>query len=239
MKEELNTPEAGAESEIARLQANRIEGDFGYLDVQALRGANEQPAIKDYARDLQAKLGEMNQMLEDLRSSVMKGEHKTDDIQAKVAFEKTLDSARFKVHHVFAQPEAPSRVQSQQASLENATDNFQQRFVQRAEIMSSALAGEQSSSEIYPGEMSKEYNVGNILKNLSPERLTELQAKVSATLEKLHKLQPQIEEIASKKALPPDEKDEFLKNYGRAYEEYQKTRDELRQLLRDVEKAGK
>lgn len=237
--EELKKPEAKAESEQARLQANRIDMDFSHLDAQAIKEANEQPAVKDYVNDLQSKLGEIHQTLEDLRSSITKGEHKTEDLDGKVTFEKKLDAARFKAHHAFAKPEEPSRVGYAQTSLENAGDNYQNRFIKPAEIMQLALDGEQSDQEKYPGEMAKQYNVGNVRENISTEQLAELQSKISACLDRLNDQQKQIEEIASSKALSPGEKDETLKNYARMFEEYEKKKTELTEVLQDVEKARK
>lgn len=231
--------ETNKESEAALLQANRIHGDFDGLDKQALREASEQPAMADYTKDLQGKLEKSQQLLQELRQSIMNGEHQTGDINNKVQFEKLLDTVRNKVHHVFAQPENPSRVAGQQTQLENAAGNFQTRFVKKAETMDSALKGEQTSNEMYPGEMARKYNVDNVRANLSADQLSDLQTEVSSALDRLKDLQPEIEKIAQEKALKPEEKDGVLKNYGTMYEEYNNIKNELKQVMQDVEKARK
>lgn len=230
---------ANKESEVASRQAERIRGDFGGSDKRALEEANKQPGMADYTKDLQAKLEGSQKLLQELRQSIMNGEHQTGDVNKKVQLEKLLDKGRYKVHHAFAKPEDPGRVASAQASLENAGKNFQQRFIKQAETMDSALKGEQSQNERYPGEMAKNYNVDNIRENLPADKMSDLQTEVSSALDRLKDLQPEIEKIAQEKALKPEEKDEVLKNYATMYEQYNKVKDELKQVMEDVEKARK
>ena len=227
--------ENNKESEVARLQADRIKMDFGHSVKQALREADEAPAVADYVAGLQGKLGEATQLLQELRQSIMDGKHQTGDVNNKVQFEQLLDKVRYKVHHAFAKPEDPGRVRGQQIMLENAGENFQKRFVEPAKTMDAALKGEQSTSEMYPGEQATAYKVDSVRKNLSADKLSELQTQVSSTLERLNNLQPEIEKIAQEKALKPEEKDGVLQNYGTMYEEYRKVADELRQVVGDVE----
>lgn len=235
--EQKGAQETNREAETARIQADRIKNDFGYLDKQALREANEEPTISEYAKDLQGKLGEAQQLLQDLRQSVMSGDHLSGDINKKVQLEQMLDKVRYKVHHAFAKPAAPGSVEYQQKRLEDAGNNFQQRFVKQAETMSSNLNGEQSPNEKNPGEMAKKFDVDNVRTNLSADQLSELHTQVSSALDRLKDLQPEIEKIAQEKALKPEEKDEYLKNYGTMFEEYSKVTNELGQVLQDVTKA--
>lgn len=244
--EQLKTPEAGAESEQAHLQANRIDMDFSNLDVRALNAANEQTGIKDYVTDLQTKLGETQQTIEKLRSAITAGEHNTEDLTKKVAFQELLNAAEFKANHPFARPRDTKTVRSEQADLENAAGDFQKRYVQPAKRINATLRGEQDPHKRDPGDwrggvadFAKEYKVDNVREKLPPDQLTRLQDKVASTLGRLRDLQPQIEEIAAQKALSPDEKDETLESYSRMHEEYEKVRGELAQVVKAVEKARK
>jgi len=236
-KRTQETGELAREGEVAGQQADRIKRDFSYLDKQALSEANEEPTISEYAKGLQGQLDGAQKLLQDLRQSVMSGDHLSGDIDKKVKIEQMLDDVRYKVHHAFAKPTGPDSVAYQQKRLENAGNNFQQRFVKQAETMNSALNGEQSPNEKYPGEMAKKFDVDNVRRVLSADKLSELKTQVSSTLDRLKELQPQIEKIAQEKALKPEEKDEYLKNYGTMYAEYDKVKTELEQVLKDVEAA--
>ena len=231
--------EVSREAQVANLQSERIRIDFAHLDEQALQEANEQPAITDYVEDLQKKLDGATQLLQELRQSIMSGDHLSDEIDKKVKLEQMLDNARNKFSNPILGPVEPSEVTKQQARFENVKPNFDRRFIINAEIMSSALNGEGSSEETYKGEMAKKYNVENIRTNLSADQVAELQTQISSAVDRLKELQPEIEKIAEQKALKGTsvEKNDVLKNYESQFESYTQTSKELRQVLQDVEKA--
>lgn len=242
-EKELTTGDNAKQEALLKAQGVRV--DFSSRDKMAMREAREEPSAQQYIDDLQNKLGTLHNTLKKLRQAVIERQHQTIDIDEKIEFQKLMSEAENSVLHALARPEEPWRVHQQQQYLENAKKNFQKDHIAPTERMLKTLTGEPmeetpSSQETYEtsqtGKASKD-EIGRLKMvaesraNLPPDELSELQSEVSSALERLQIMAPEIDKMMSEKAFSPEEKDEKLKRYETMYEEYEKTKTELLELL--------
>lgn len=234
---EAEKREQSEEELHAELEARRIDGDFSYLDKQAERELSEQSSVQERFADLQGKYAKVQETLKNLREAIMSRSHLAEDVKEKVDFQKLRDECEYIAHHAFAAPTEPSYVRMAQSGLTNAERDFQARYEGRATMMIEALRGEIGEGDPVSNKLAKEYHVDHVREHLDPGKVAELADRIEQKVKRLQEMKASFVETSAQKALPPESAEEQLEQYARMYQLYQKEREELSQVLKNVREA--
>lgn len=246
VEQEIEKQETPAERADRTMEGVRV--DFGSRDKWAMRQLKESPGVPDHVEFLRQVSDEGMQLQEQMKEAIGKGDDKSDDLYTKVKIEALRDKVRTWAHHAFKEPGKPGDVEYLQTQWEQAGDQFKREHTKTTERVLAALKGELSFDEVKKmrtsGELSwREGRLDDIIQgrgDMSPEKLAALQGELSATLERLRALEPQVETLAKEKSIRRAKKPEpftrspELQPYEDSYKRYQELKDDVLRLLKEI-----
>lgn len=249
---ELKVGQEVGKQETPTERADRtLEGvrmDFGSRDELAMKQLKESPGVPDHIEFLRQVSDEGRQLQEQMKEAIKRGDDKSNDLNTKVKMEALRDKTRTWAMHAFKEPKKPEDVEYLQTQWEQAGDKFKREHTQTTERVLAALKGELASDDIKKmrasGELSwREGKLDEIIQgrgDISPEKLAALQSDLSATLERLRTLEPQVEALAKEKSIGRAKKPESftrspeLQSYEDSYKRYRELKDDVRRLLKEI-----
>ena len=207
---------------------------YALQDKDAVQGMEKFHVVEDYFKDIQGKMSRIQETKKELEEAIERGDNRSTDLGTKVKFEDLASKARNLTLEAFTQPETPERVKIEQGALERTSHRLEgEEQIKSTERVVSVLGGESLDNiEVPPNErlILSEAEMLTKNKELSSKVLS-LRNEISASLERLKGLGPELEKIAESKMLPESEKEEKLKQYEEQYKNYEKLRKDLLDTL--------